>query len=179
MEVMGGRAVFKEIKRDKEKAFNDIVEEFSGRIYNLARLYTKDSEISEDITQEVLINIYRYLDSFKGDSSIYTWIYRVAINTCINIVKKEEKYKNIENVDFISENSYEEEVIEKLDGSGLLEALDNIKNDYKSVLYLYYYEEFKITEISNILNKKENTIKTWLKRGKNALEKELLKDGKK
>lgn len=126
-----------------------------------------------------MINIYRYLDSFKGDSSIYTWIYRVAINTCINIVKKEEKYKNIENVDFISENSYEEEVIEKLDGSGLLEALDNIKNDYKTVLYLYYYEEFKITEISNILNKKENTIKTWLKRGKNALEKELLKDGKK
>lgn len=177
MEAMGGQATFKEIKKDKERAFNNIVEEFSERIYNLAKLYTKDNILSEDITQEVLINIYRYLDNFKGDSSIYTWIYRITINTCKNTMKKERKYKNIENVDFIKVESYEEEIIERLDRASIINVLDNIKNDYKTVLYLYYYEDLKINEISKVLDKKESTIKTWLKRGKNALEKELLKDG--
>ncbi|WP_297629744.1 RNA polymerase sigma factor [uncultured Clostridium sp.] len=179
MEAMGGRAAFKEIKKDKEKAFNCIVEEFSERIYNLARLYTKDYVLSEDITQEVLVKIYRYLDNFKGESSIYTWIYRITINTCKNIVKKEEKYKKIENVDFIKEEGYEEEIVERLDKENLINALENIKNEYKTVIYLYYYEELKISEISEILDKREGTVKTWLKRGKTALEKELLKDGRK
>lgn len=179
MEAMGGRAACKEIKKDKEKAFNCIVEEFSEKIYNLARLYTKDSVLSEDITQEVLVKIYRYIDNFKGESSIYTWIYRITINTCKNIVKKEEKYKNIENVDFIKADGYAEAIIESLDKGRLTKALENIKNEYKTVIYLYYYEELKIREISEILEKREGTVKTWLKRGKNALEKELLRNDRK
>ncbi|MGL5415675.1 MAG: RNA polymerase sigma factor [Clostridium sp.] len=179
MEAMGGRAACKEIKKDREKAFKRIVEEFSERIYNLARLYTKDDTLSEDITQEALLKIYRYIDSFKGESSIYTWIYRITINTCKNIVKKEDKYKKVENVDFIKAEGYEEEIVERLDKENITNALENIKNEYKTVIYLYYYEELKIREISEILEKREGTVKTWLKRGKNALEKELLRNGRK
>lgn len=175
MELMEGKEVFKFIKNDREKAFNNIVLEFSDRIYNLAKLYTKDEHLSQDITQETLIKIYRYLDSFNGNSNIYTWIYRITINTCKNSIIKENKYRSIEDISFIKDEGYEEKIIERLQEVKLLEALGNIKKEYSSVLYLYYYDDLKIKEISEIMGKREGTIKTWLRRGKDALEKELLK----
>ncbi|MGL5414329.1 MAG: RNA polymerase sigma factor [Clostridium sp.] len=178
METMRGREVLGVIKSDREKAFEDIVLEFSDRIYNLAKLYTRNETLSQDITQETLIKIYRYLDNFKGDSSIYTWIYKITINTCKTMCIREKKYSNIENVEFIKEEGYEEKVIESLEEGHLLEALEKLKKEYKTVLYLYYYEHLKVKEISEVLEKKEGTIKTWLKRGKDALEKELLKNEK-
>ncbi|MGL5646751.1 MAG: RNA polymerase sigma factor [Clostridium sp.] len=178
METMRGREVLGVIKRDREKAFEDIVLEFSDRIYNLAKLYTRNKTLSQDITQETLIKIYRYLDNFKGESSIYTWIYKITINTCKTMCIREKKYSNIENVEFIKEEGYEEKVIESLEEGHLLEALEKLKKEYKTVLYLYYYEDLKIKEISEVLEKREGTIKTWLKRGKDALEKELLKNEK-
>lgn len=175
MELMEGKEAFKFIKNDREKAFNNIVLEFSDRIYNLAKLYTKDEHLSQDITQETLIKIYRYLDSFNGNSNIYTWIYRITINTCKNSIIKENKYRSIEDISFIKYEGYEEKIIERLQEGKLLEALRNIKKEYSSVLYLYYYDDLKIKEISEIMGKREGTIKTWLRRGKDALEKELLK----
>lgn len=175
MELMEGKEAFKFIKNDREKAFNNIVLEFSDRIYNLAKLYTKDEHLSQDITQETLIKIYRYLDSFNGNSNIYTWIYRITINTCKNSIIKENKYRSIEDISFIKDEGYEEKIIERLQEGKLLEALGNIKKEYSSVLYLYYYDDLKIKEISEIMGKREGTIKTWLRRGKDALEKELLK----
>ncbi|MGL4850502.1 MAG: RNA polymerase sigma factor [Clostridium sp.] len=175
MEIMRGTEVLRVIKSDREKAFEDIVLEFSDRIYNLAKLYTRNEELSKDITQEALIKIYRYLDNFKGDSAIYTWIYKITINTCKTMCIREKKYNNIEDITFIKEEGYEEKVIENLEKGYLLEALERLKKEYKTVLYLYYYEDLKIKEISEVLEKREGTIKTWLKRGKDALEKELLK----
>ncbi|ENZ03348.1 sigma-70 family RNA polymerase sigma factor [Clostridium thermobutyricum] len=175
MELMEGKEVFKFIKNDREKVFNNIVLEFSDRIYNLAKLYTKDEHLSQDITQETLIKIYRYLDSFNGNSNIYTWIYRITINTCKNSIIKENKYRSIEDISFIKDEGYEDKIIERLQEGKLLEALGNIKKEYSSVLYLYYYDDLKIKEISEIMGKREGTIKTWLRRGKDALEKELLK----
>lgn len=141
MEVMEGKEAFKFIKNNRDKAFNDIVIEFSDRIYSLAKLYTKDEHLSQDITQDTLIKIYKYLDSFSGDSSIYTWIYRITINTCKNSVIRENKHKVVEDICFIKEEGYEDKLIEDFQAGYLLEALGNIK---KSIDQFYIFIIMKI-----------------------------------
>ena len=72
------------IKLNKDNVFEDIVEEYSNSIIRLCYLQTGDLNESEDLAQEVFLKIYKNLDRFKGNSSIYTWIYKITINTCFS-----------------------------------------------------------------------------------------------
>ena len=71
-----------------ESAFNQVVEEYSRRVYALCFRMLRDEEEAKDMTQEVFVRIYSKRGSFKGKSSIYTWIYRIAVNMCISHIKK-------------------------------------------------------------------------------------------
>ncbi len=66
------------IKLNKDKVFEDIVEEYSNSTIRLCYLQTGDLNESEDLAQEVFLKIYKNLDRFKGNSSIYTWIYKIT-----------------------------------------------------------------------------------------------------
>lgn len=68
----------------KEKLFKQIIEENSGRISKICRYYCAEEEDRKDMYQEVLVNIWKSLDKFRGDSKISTWIYRIAVNTSIS-----------------------------------------------------------------------------------------------
>lgn len=77
--------------KTKEDRFKVIVDENRERIERICRYYAPSSEDHKDIFQEVLINIWKSLDSFRGDSSVGTWIYRIAINTSLGFAGKEFK----------------------------------------------------------------------------------------
>lgn len=177
MEYMGKEKILSYIVKDRKKAFNTIVEEFSDKILKISYLELNDLNHSEEVVQEVLIKIYKSLDNFKGDSSIYTWIYKITINTCKSYKIKNKSFLSLDYLDNLNVESFEEEVIEDIGRFDLLELLNKLDYKYRRVLYLYYYEDFKIKEISEILKTKEETIKTWLRRGKIYLKKELLKNG--
>jgi len=68
---------------DKEKLFKDILEENKNRIYRLCLGYLIDKQEVDDLFQDVMINIWRGLDSFRGDAKISTWVYRIAVNTSL------------------------------------------------------------------------------------------------
>ena len=74
---------------DKEEIFRKIVDENETRIKGICRYYSINSEDHKDMYQEVLINIWKSLESFRGDANINTWVYRVTVNTAIGFVSKE------------------------------------------------------------------------------------------
>lgn len=76
--------------RDKEK-FVQTVREHKGTIYTVCYMFSKDTDEVNDLYQEILMNLWRRFGSFEGKSDIRTWIYRVALNTCISIDRKKKR----------------------------------------------------------------------------------------
>lgn len=89
------RAVIKFVLASKEKEFAQLVKDNQGLIIKVSRLYTNSLEDEEDLFQEIVLQLWRSYDSFKGNSKISTWMYRVALNTAITLFrKKNQKHTN-------------------------------------------------------------------------------------
>ena len=131
----------------------------------------KEKDIAEDIYQDVFLKFSSKLPKFKSEEHKKAWLIRVTINTSNNYLKAPWNKRNIE----LDENiKYEEEKIENMDN--VLEEVKRLPEDYQTVIYLYYYEGYKVNEIAKMISKKEGTVKTWLYRAREIL-KEKLKGG--
>ena len=75
----------------KEKEFEKIVKEHKNTIYSVCFMFSKDADEVNDLFQETLINLWQGFNSFKGESSIRTWIWRISLNTCISSERKKSK----------------------------------------------------------------------------------------
>ena len=70
---------------------NSIIDDYSKKVYNLAFRVTGTRADAEDMTQETFMQVYQSLDKFKGDSDVYSWIYRIALNNCLQLKKRFNK----------------------------------------------------------------------------------------
>jgi len=75
----------------KEEQFREIVAEHQGRVWNVCRQYARSVDDARDLQQEVMINVWRNLESFRGEALLSTWIYRIAVNTCLSYILKENR----------------------------------------------------------------------------------------
>ena len=140
-------------------------------VYRIALTRVKTKEEAEDIYQDVFFKFSSKLPEFKTEEHKKAWIIRVTINISNNYLKSAWKNKNVElNEDII----YEEKKFEEL--NNVYEEVKKLPQDYQTVIYLYYYEGYKVSEISKMMSKREGTIKTWLSRARDIL-KESLKGG--
>lgn len=73
--------------------FEEIYHEYGGKILNLAFRMTGKEEVARDLTQDIFIKVYQNLSSFREQSQIYTWIYRIALNHILNYLKKERRFQ--------------------------------------------------------------------------------------
>lgn len=76
------------VRSGDQRAFKLLVERYQRKIYGVAVGMLKDREEALDVSQEAFVKVYRYLEHFKGDSSFYTWLYRIAVNICIDILRR-------------------------------------------------------------------------------------------
>lgn len=159
--------------------FNQLYDEYFNKIYKLCFYKTGDKDEAEDLTQEIFIKVYKGLKKFKSESSPYTWIYTIAVRTCIDYKVKKSKNKIDLGIELnIKDNCIIEDEHVKKDRNFLIKyKINKLDEKYRMVLYLYYYEDTKIKDIAIILKESENTIKTWLRRGKEKLKKDLDKEG--
>ena len=144
---------------------------FKNDVYRLAFSYTKNYFETDDIVQSVFIKLYKNFDKFEDDICIKKWLIKVTINECKTLFLSAWKRK------IFSITDKEENVaIDKQKDSNLIDSLFQLPKKYRIVLFLFYYEVYKIKEIAEILNVKEATIKTRLSRGRSLL-KDVLKGG--
>lgn len=174
---MGEKELIKLLKKDNEEAYMELVNTYGNKLLKTCFLMIKDEKEAEDIVQETFIKVFKHIKSFKGKSSLYTWIYKIAQNTI------RDRYKNkIQTIPYedytISEDNTENIIIDKENREILKNELNNINFIYKQVLVLFYFDELSIKEISEILDEKEGTIKSKLSRGRKILGENLGKGGK-
>ncbi len=86
------------VRTGDQRAFKLLVERYQRKVFSVALGMLKDKEEARDVAQEAFIKVYRYLDHFKGDASFYTWLYRITVNICIDVIRK--KGRGDEHVEF-------------------------------------------------------------------------------
>ena len=78
----------KRVRSGDQRAFKLLVERYQRKVYAVALGMLKDKEEAMDVSQEAFVKVYKYLDHFKGDASFYTWLYRITVNICIDVMRK-------------------------------------------------------------------------------------------
>jgi len=87
------------VRQGDQRAFRLLVERYQRKVFSVALGMLKDKEEAMDVSQEAFVKVYKYLDHFKGDSSFYTWLYRITVNICIDVLRKRNALKG-EQVEF-------------------------------------------------------------------------------
>ncbi|MCR5077616.1 MAG: RNA polymerase sigma factor [Prevotella sp.] len=82
-------------KQQNEQEFSRLVREHKSTIYTVCYMFSKDEDEVNDLFQEVLVNLWKGMPAFRGDSDVRTWIYRISLNTCISCDRKKRKHKTV------------------------------------------------------------------------------------
>jgi RNA polymerase sigma-70 factor, ECF subfamily len=166
------------IIHDREKLIDQLMDEYGESLLHLTYSYVGNREVAEDLTQEIFVKCYQRLDQYQKRSSLKSWMWRIAINHCKDylrswhhkhIVVSDEKVKYSAS----QETEVENQVIQRFEDEELVKAVWSLPDTYKEVIYLYYFEELSIKEISYLTKVNQNTIKTRLKRAKEILKESL------
>ena len=149
------------IKIGKE-AFEKAVIDYRERIYLMLLKYVRNREDAKDLTQETFIKAYKSLGSFRGESGLYTWIYRIAVNLAINYRtrSKTSLFRSIDDTHGIYSQNSPTDAILKNELSGKIdESVSNLPERQKMVFVLRYYEEKPYSEIADMLGTTEGAAK--------------------
>ncbi|MBD8069081.1 RNA polymerase sigma factor [Bacillus sp. PS06] len=152
----------------------EIYAAYKNKVYHLALSYVKDTYLAEDLSHEILVKCYLTRKTFNGDCSFQSWIYRIAINHCIDYLRKEARHSSLlyEDVDLFNDKNGctpESEVLLQSEKEDLRFKLRQLPSKYKEVIILYYFQEQSLKEIEGHLNINLSTIKTRLFRAKRLL----------
>ncbi|MBN2417854.1 MAG: sigma-70 family RNA polymerase sigma factor [Deltaproteobacteria bacterium] len=175
-------------KNGNHSAFEKIVLKYQDRVYNLCYRFLGDNLEAEDSAQEIFIKVYRALKGFKLKSSFYTWLYRIAINTCKNRIKSLEYRRSksrvsidddqekkdygipgiIDKNDLPDTNLEHKEKIKRIQ-----EAIDSLPPDQKTMVILRDVEGLSYEEIADITKTRLGTVKSKLSRARISLRNRL------
>ena len=162
---------------DRE-AFKELVETYQRKVYGISIGMLKNPDDAMDVTQEVFIKVYRYLDNFNQQSSFYTWIYRITVNKCIDFIRKKKRKREVDYDDALQrEGDVEggEELMpsrlglnpdrvyarKELRGK-MLEALETLSEKHRTILILREVEGLSYEEIAEVLQVSKGTVMSRL-----------------
>ena len=156
-----------------------LYERYADRVYNTALSYIKSAEDAEEITQDVFVKIYKSAWTFKGQSSIKTWIYRIVVNTSLNYLKKHNRFALFKNR-FQAPEDIEFEhpgvlLENKENAARLYKAMDCLPDSQKTAFILSYIEDLPRQEVANIMKTSVKAVESLLQRGKKNMRSELEK----
>lgn len=161
------------------KAWGIIYNKISGYLFTACMRYSSSREQAEDFLQEGFVKAYSNIHSFKGTSSLQTWITRVVINNAINELRKTNKIKFSDIDEKITDTPEEDELIDNqpFDFEKVTEAMQQLPLGYRTVLNMYAIDNLSHNEIAETLGISTNTSKTQLFKARKMLIK-LLEDKK-
>lgn len=146
----------------RKRAFEQVVNDYSPQIYSLIRKMVLDHDDADDIIQEVYIKAWIGLDTFRGDSKISTWLYRIAYNECLQFLQRKKKIVSLDSEEcsivhqLMSDDYFDGDETE----AQLQEAIQSLPEKQRFVFNLKYYQELKYEEISEICGTTVGALKT-------------------
>ena len=160
-------------RKINKKQFVDLIEKNRGIIHKISLMYTTTVTDKEDLYQEICLQLWRSAGNFRGESKYSTWLYRVAINTAINSVRR--KNRSISTVELDPERNYSiKDSNREQQTSNLMKAVSRL-NKIDRAIILLWLEEKKYDEISEIIGLTRSAVSVRLVRIRKKLE-ELIKE---
>ena len=147
-------------QRNKARTFIQLVESNKQSMYKIARSYLSNDEDIADAIQDAIESCWRNLDQLEKPAYFRTWMTRILIHKCIDIIRKNRREHPVS--DFPEYGTAHKD----LDNYEFNELMKSLDEKYRTILLLYYGEVFKISEIAQLLDMEENTVKTRLSRGR-------------
>lgn len=166
------KLIISAIAGDKN-AFAEVIKLNKVHLYKTAYMYVKNEDKALEVLQETITKGLISIHKLKNPAYFKTWITRILINAAIDINKKSSKTEELNENSKIINHKASVSLEEKLD---LYRAVDLLRDNYKTVVIMKYFNDMKIKEISEVMNIPENTVKTYLNRAKTAL-RDILKEG--
>ncbi|MCA9388784.1 sigma-70 family RNA polymerase sigma factor [Candidatus Berkelbacteria bacterium] len=158
-----------------------LFESYEKRLLRYAASIVKEQDDAQDVVQQAMIKAYQNLRTYDQKRSFSTWIYRIVRNESLNWLRKEKKYIGGEAAEKIIEMEKSDQIPDremelKETQEAVRESLTKLPLKYREPVMLYYIEDRKYEEISDILRLPINTVATRIRRGKEYLKKIYLKD---
>lgn len=184
------RRLIRRLQDRDERAFSELIESHGDRVFNLCFRMLSNREEAEDLAQEVFITVFKSIDSFRGDSKLSTWIYRIASNLSKNRIKYLARRHDRARAEF--DESIDREAAaaaiatpkqarrpdDHVEGQELesimQKAIAELDEDHRILVVLRDIEELSYEEICEITELAEGTVKSRLHRARLALRKKML-----
>lgn len=171
------------VKNNDKQAFKVLFNTYKTNVYRTAFLILKDYQYADDVVQDTFMQVYLKINKLTNPFAFEKWLYKIAINLCFEIIRKNGKYKRIaldEEVDkeIIEWNGNvplpENIAIQKETQRIILECIYSLQVNHRTVLVLFYFNSFSVKEISDIMECSEGTVKSRLFYAKRLLKDTLI-----
>lgn len=185
------KKLIKKAQKGDANAFETLISRYQNVVYSVAYRYAPSAEDAADMAQEVFLKMFRNINTFKFKSKLSTWIYRVAVNTCIDLVKRNKDDVNtysIDNVYSDEDGLGYDEIADSSPGPDEIALRGEIKNainsaisllniDYRTVIILRDIQGLTYDEISEITDCSVGTVKSRISRARKNL-REILSENR-
>lgn len=182
---MSDQDLIKRCRKGDREAFNTLVQTYQKQVFNIAYGMLSNYEDASDATQEIFVKIYKSIETFRGQSSFTTWMYRICANVCNDFLRKRQRRALTVSINQDDEDGYvaeleseaptPEEHLELTERQkAVRNAIGELRSEYKEIIIYSDMNEMSYDEISSILKCPVGTVKSRLNRARNALKKKLL-----
>ena len=165
--------LIKRFKKRDSAAFEVLVRKYQDIVYNLCRYMLQDPEKAQDAAQDVFLKAYRGLKDFRPDFSIHTWLYRIAVNTCLDYKRKSyrEALRNEPLAeDLPSKEPFADQLyVSRESTKAIQRALQKLPEKLRATIVLREIEELSYEEIAQILRTSIGTVKSRISRAREQL----------
>ena len=174
---MDERELIARLQKRDEAAFEELIRQYEKKVYSLCFRMCGNSEDAEEAAQDAFLALWRGIDRFRQESSLSTWIYRLATNACIDTLRRRKKQSGSVSlddeelfVDAVDTSPQPQETVERREAQKLLqEGLSALPEEYRKVLILREIEGLSYTEIAESASIELGTVKSRISRGRSLL----------
>jgi len=162
-----------------ERAFRTLVERYQKKVYAVAFGMVKDREEALDVVQEAFVKVHKSLDTFKADATFYTWLYRITVNVCIDVIRRRGAMRaeavefderighdlaeaNLGAVSSQLGSNPEKSVLRRELGEKIQEALEQIPEKHRAILLLRELDGLSYEELAQVLEIPKGTVMSRL-----------------
>ena len=175
-----GASSYRRFLEGDESGFVEIVRDYKDGLIFYLNSFVKNISVAEELAEDTFVKIGIKKPVFSVKSSFKTWLYKIGRNVAVDYVRKRSNQNTVNREDFddISDETFLEFSYLKEERKIMIHrAMRNLKEEYRQVLWLYYFEELSDKEISKIMKKNVHAIETLIYRARQSLKSELLKGG--
>ena len=175
MTIKDDQTYINSILKGDTNAFSILVERYKNMVFTLALKMVKSREEAEEISQDSFIKAYKNLNKFKGDSKFSTWLYKITYRTSLDSLKKNKDKYNIDTIDEVNINKIKstEGILDGIERKERAEVINrcmqNLPEDERAVLWMFYFEELSLKEIIEVTDFSEANVKVKLHRARKRL----------